>query len=88
MKFPVRNLLPLAGGVTVFVALLLAAQVLFVSTAAAQDVNELQRVIETQQKQLEMQQEQLQLQQKQLDEQMQLMQQLSAKRSLVLQCGL
>jgi predicted porin len=79
MKFPVRNLLPLAGGVTAFVVLLLAAQVLFVSTAAAQDVNELQRVIETQQKQLEMQQEQLQLQQKQLDEQMQLMQELQSQ---------
>ncbi len=79
MKFPVRKLLPLAGGVTVFVVLLLAAQVLFVSTAAAQDVNELQRVIETQQKQLEMQQEQLQLQQKQLDEQMQLMQKLQSQ---------
>jgi predicted porin len=75
MKFPVRSPLCLAGGINVFVVLLLAAQVLFVSTAFAQDdakLQELLRIIDAQQKQNESQQ-------KQLDAQSQLLQQLQAQ---------
>ena len=71
MKFPVRSLLSLSGGNNVFVVLLLAAQVFFVSTAAAQDsgkILELQRVIDVQQRQNEAQQKQLDAQRQLLEE--------------------
>ena len=82
MKFPFRSLLSLAGGINVFVVLLLAAHVLFVSTAFAQDaakIDNLLLVIDSQQRQNEDQQNQIEAQQNQLDAQSQLLQQLQAQ---------
>ena len=76
MKFPVRSLLSLAGGINVFVVLLLASHVLFVSTAFAQDaakIDNLLLVIDSQQRQNEDQQRQIEEQQNQLDAQKQLL---------------
>ena len=75
MIFFFRRLLSLAGGINVFVVLLLATQVLFVSTAVAQDTGKMQELMSV----IETQQEKLEMQQKQLNEQMQLMQELQSQ---------
>jgi predicted porin len=75
----VKNILMISS---LFVAISFFSWGFPVMPAFAQDVDkvqELQRIIETQQKQLEMQREQFKAQQQQLDEQMQLMQQLQSQ---------